>query len=113
MSWLQSFIYGLISGLSEIVPVSAAAHQELLCKLFGQDRPDPLLNFLVHISVLIAIYVNCRNHINQLLRSTGTSKRKRGAQTADYEMRFVKTGSVALVVGLFAFTYIFKSTNTF
>lgn len=112
MNWLQSFIYGLISGLSEIIPVSAAAHQELLCKLFGQDNPDPLLNFLIHLSVLIAIYVNCRNYINQLLRSINTSKRRRGVQTADYEMRFVKTGSIVLVVALFAFTYIFRSVNT-
>lgn len=111
MNWLQSLIYGLISGLSEIVPVSAAAHQKLLCKLFGQDQPDPLLNFLIHISVLIAIYVNCRNHMNQLLRSISTSKRRRGAQAADYEIRFIKTGSAALIVGLFAFTYIFNLTN--
>lgn len=112
MNWLQSFIYGLISGLSEIVPVSAAAHQELLFKLFGQDRPDPLLNFLVHISVLVAIYFNCRNHINQLLRSVSSSKRGRGPQTADYETRFVKTGSIFLVVAIIAFTYIFKTTNS-
>lgn len=111
MNWLQSLIYGLISGLSEIVPVSAAAHQELLCKLFGQDRPDPLLNFLIHISVLAAIYFNCRNHINQISRRVSTSRR-RGSQTADYEMRFIKTGSIVLATGLFAFTYIFDTSNT-
>lgn len=111
MNWLQSFIYGLISGLSEIVPVSASAHQDLLCKLFGQERADPLLNFLVHVSVLIAIYFNCRNHIHQILRDADTSKRRRGAQTANFELRFIKTGSVVLVLSLFAFTYIFKTTS--
>lgn len=112
MNWLQSFIYGLISGLSEIIPVSASAHQDLLCKLFGQDRPDPLLNFLVHISVLIALYVNCRSHISQLTRSLSTSRKRRSAQATDFELRFIKTGSIALVLGLFAFTYIFDTTKS-
>ena len=35
LNWLQSIIYGFVSGLMDILPVSAQAHRALLLKLFG------------------------------------------------------------------------------
>ena len=35
LNWLESFLYGLFSGLTDILPVSAEAHRILVLKCFG------------------------------------------------------------------------------
>lgn len=34
LNWLESFLYGLFSGLADILPVSAEAHRILVLKCF-------------------------------------------------------------------------------
>ena len=49
LNWFESLIFGLVSGLTEILPVSAPAHEALICRVFGM--PDhPLLRLLIHAS---------------------------------------------------------------
>ena len=38
LSWLQSILFGLVSGFTEILPVSARAHEMLLLWFFGADQ---------------------------------------------------------------------------
>lgn len=111
MNWLQTFLYGLISGLSEIVPVSASAHQSLLCKLFGQDKADSFLNALVHIAILCAVYFSCRDFINQIYREFRHNRsRRKVSSTIAYDRRFLKTYAVSLVVSLIVFQYLLGKT---
>ena len=35
IGWLESLLYGLLSGFTEFVPVSAQAHGAILRRLFG------------------------------------------------------------------------------
>ena len=56
MNWLQSLIYGLISGLTEHLPVSSLAHQRILHSLFGVSQSDPICDLLVHLAVLFAVF---------------------------------------------------------
>ena len=35
LNWLQSLLFGLVSGLTDILPVSAQAHRMLMLKFFG------------------------------------------------------------------------------
>ena len=67
MDWIQTILFGLVSGLTEILPVSADAHQAILTKLFGQTSA-PLLQLIVHAAVLIALSQHCGEQIGQLLR---------------------------------------------
>ena len=51
-SWLESLIYGLISGLAEFLPISAEGHQHIMLYLFGGELRDPVRDFFVHIGLL-------------------------------------------------------------
>ena len=109
MKWLQSIIYGFVSGISELLPISSSAHQKLLLKLFGVDRGDPILNLLVHIAILVAVYFNCKNLIQQTgfnLPGQAASRRRHSGQ--NFDRRFVKSASIAFCIVTVLVTYIFK-----
>ena len=106
MSLLQSVLYGLISGLSEFMPVSSHAHQSLMRYMFGVDTRDSLQDLLVHIGLIMAIYEACRERIYLLLREQkilSTSRRSRqrflGGRTL-YDLRLLTTATVSLLMGL-------------
>lgn len=69
LTWWESILYGLISGLAEILPVSARAHQLLLLKIFGVDAVSPIMPLMIHISVMAALYICCQTHIVRILRA--------------------------------------------
>ena len=43
LNWLESFLYGLFSGLTDILPVSAEAHRILMLKCFGIQSSTELM----------------------------------------------------------------------
>lgn len=105
MSLLQSIIYGLVSGLSEFLPVSSRAHQALMRYMFGVNTRDSFQDLLVHIGLIMAIYVACREVLYLLLREQkilSTSRRRRqrfsGGRTL-YDLRLLKTSTVFLLIG--------------
>ena len=112
MDWIQTILFGLVSGLTEILPVSADAHQAILTKLFGQT-PAPLLQLIVHAAVLIALSQLCGEQIGQLLReqrimSAPRSRRKRQPDMIKVlDMRLLRTASVFLALGFFAYPYTY------
>ena len=71
MNWLQSLIYGLVSGITEFLPISSSAHQIILQKMFGQSGADPLQNLLVHLALLFALFTGGRSFIDHLRRQQG------------------------------------------
>ena len=42
MTWLESLLYGLLSGIAEFLPISADAHRHLFCLLTGKQN-HPLI----------------------------------------------------------------------
>ena len=64
MDWIESLIYGLISGLSEFMPISSSAHQQILMHLFGIDSRDPVRDLFIHIAMLIAVSTACRSFLD-------------------------------------------------
>ena len=109
MNWLQGFIYGLISGITEILPVSSQAHQRILLQIFGQDR-NPVSNLIVHLSVLLALYIGCRGilirmHREQKIRSHRNTK-ARAAETKNlYDLRLIRTSIIPLLLGMIALVF--------
>lgn len=80
LNWLESILFGFVSGLSDILPVSAQAHKLILLKLFGIKSEPGLLRLLLHVSILGALYYNCLPHIVKILRAKSLAripKRKR------------------------------------
>lgn len=68
LSWLQSLIMGLFSGLTDILPVSAQAHQTLLLKLFGAAQLSPVLRLAIHGAVLLTLLISCSGQIRRMRR---------------------------------------------
>jgi undecaprenyl-diphosphatase len=104
MNWLKSILYGLISGLTEFLPVSSSSHQALLLRLFGVDSKDPVRQLLIHIAAMMAVLISCRSlFINiQRGRRLSASRKRRGSYTARglFDLRLVKTATLPLVICL-------------
>lgn len=99
MDLLYALIYGMVSGLAEMLPISAPAHQQLLRYLFGVGQTDHLLNLFVHIGLLGAVCLAYRNSLKVFFRG---EKRRRGRYGPDtgavYDLRLVKTAAIFMVV---------------
>ena len=114
LSWLQNLIYGLISGLTEFLPVSAQAHQTMMLRLFGVTDAGYLTGFMVRVSVLLALFLNCRDHIEHLrreqrLKMIPVSRRKRQPDPRKIlELRLLKSALIPALLGFLFYSQICK-----
>ena len=106
MKWFQSLIFGLISGLSDVTPVSSQAHKAILLKLFGQNGEDPLLRLVIHAAILAALYYCCSSHIQRIIRQLRLSRvpkkrRKRPLDTRTImEFKLLRMMVIPALLGL-------------
>ena len=80
LSWLESCFYGLISGLLDILPVSAQAHSILLLKFFGVKASSDVMNLMIHIAIFAALYYSSQKQLIRIKRARALArvpKRKR------------------------------------
>ena len=107
MSWLQSIIYGFMSGLTEFIPVSSRAHQAILLELFGLSVSNPILDILVHTAVLAGIYLSLKNTRNVIphLRATHNI-------TGSADRRFVRSAAIPMLIGILLLTYLIKASQS-
>ncbi len=107
MSLLQSVLYGLISGFSELLPVSSQAHQAILLRLFGSDAREPLRDLLIHISVLLALFTGCRALISRIQRERSlVSRGRRGRRNitgSTYELRLIRSATLPMLLVLLVY----------
>ena len=54
ISWIESVIYGFIAGLTEILPVSSHAHQNIMQSLFGLTDGLAFLRFSASVGAFVA-----------------------------------------------------------
>ena len=115
MNWIQSLIYGLVSGFTEFVPISSQAHQELLIELFGVQGRDPFRDFVVHLSILFSLYSGCRAMLDNLRRENRQQvhNRRSTARTSRIllDQRFVKNATIPMLIGLLVLSYIFNGKS--
>ena len=57
MNAWQAMLLGLIQGLCEFLPVSSSGHLVLFQEILGVNDPGILLDTLLHVGTLIAIFV--------------------------------------------------------
>ena len=105
LNWLESFLYGLFSGLTDILPVSAEAHRILMLKCFGIQSSTELMKLFAHLGVFGAMYFSCRKQIVRIHRARRLArvpKRRRDIEAglAIAEMiAGMKKPTVSLVLG--------------
>ena len=68
LNWFQSLLFGLISGLTDILPVSAQAHKAILLKLFGLSSEPLILRFMIHLATFAALYYCSQTQILRITR---------------------------------------------
>lgn len=106
LNWFESILYGLFSGLSDILPVSSQAHKILMLKFFGVKANMELMDLLIHLAVAAALYINCRSQLVRMTRANALSripkkKRKRPLDMRSMmDMSLLKTILVPVFLGL-------------
>lgn len=103
MNWLEGFIYGLVSGITEFLPVSSQAHQRIIAQLFGADGCDPVRNLVVHIATVICLYMTTRRLLQRLRRENHASHRsKHRSHNADiranFDLRLVRGAVIPMLL---------------
>ena len=107
LNWFESILYGLFSGLADILPVSAQAHRLILLKLFGESGESAFLRLLIHVGTLAALYYCSQNQIIRYLRARKLAmipkrKRKRPLDTRTLmDFKMLRTALIPVVIGFF------------
>ncbi len=72
MEYLEFFLYGLIQGLTEFIPVSSTAHLKVISLLLGIDDPGSSLSAIIQLGSILALFWYFRNDFFKLIRSQST-----------------------------------------
>ena len=111
MNLVQGLFFGLISGLSDILPVSSQAHKAMMLKIFGVNAEAPLLRLFIHAGILAALYYCCVNQITRFSRQLRLAripkkKRKRPVDTRTLmEFRLLRMIVIPVLVSLCFYNY--------
>lgn len=74
MNWLQSMLYGFLSGVAEVLPISSRAHGILLLKIFGASGNSNLMLLMLHAALLAALHVSSRAHLTRIHRALALAR---------------------------------------
>lgn len=111
LNWFESMLYGLFSGLTDILPVSAQAHKTLMLKFFGIKGNMELMDLLVHIAIAAALYIHCRSQLGRMSRAKVLSripkkKRRRPLDVRSMmDLSMLNTMLIPAVLGLFLYRH--------
>ena len=103
LNWLQSLILGLVSGLTDILPMSAQAHQTILFNFFGSTGEVPVTRLVIHSAVLLTTLGFLRGRLGQVrrqLRLVRMPRRRRNRpvdMAALMDARIVRTALVPIL----------------
>lgn len=111
LNWVQSMVYGLLSGLTDILPVSASAHKVLLLKFFGIKGNMEGLNLMIHLGILGGLYFcNQRQFVRfsraRALARVPKRRRKRPLDTRSLmDISMLRTMLIPVIIGIFLYRY--------
>lgn len=118
LNLLESILYGFVSGLTDILPVSAQAHKLLLLKFFGANGEPGLMRLLNHVSILGALYYGCQPQIVKMMRAKSLSRipkrrRKRPLDTKSLmDFSLWKTMLIPVIVAYLFYTKVSAMNNS-
>ena len=106
LNWLESILFGLVSGLTDILPVSAQAHKAIILKLLGVTDEPLILRFMIHLAVFAALYYCSQNQIMRISRQLRLARipkkrRKRPLDTRTLmDFKLLRMMVVPVILGL-------------
>lgn len=109
LTWLSSIFYSLISGLAEVLPVSATAHRYIMQALLGEGKNHILLQLFLHIGSLAALFYSCNAQILRFSRAQKLARvpkrrRKRPLDTHSLmDISLLKTLLLPIILVFFFF----------
>lgn len=113
MNWLQSILFGLVSGLSEFIPISAQAHSDIFHYMFGIVEKDPVMSLFINIALLISLLTALRMQFDQLQREQKLQRRNRknpslGSLHTLADIRLVKNAAIPMLICMVLLRYILR-----
>ena len=107
LGWIKSCVFGFLSGLLDIFPVSAEAHRVLLLKFFGLKAASDIMNLLIHIAVFAALYYSSQTHLVRMRRARELSRIPKNKRKRPLDIRsmmdrsMLKTMMVPALLGVY------------
>ncbi len=100
MSYFESFIYGLIQGITEFLPISSSGHLALLPKVLKIEDPGVFFDLFMHIGTALSVIIYFRNDLIKLIRSyLNLLLRKKGGEWAlNFTVSTIITLSIVLIL---------------
>ena len=111
MNLFQSLFFGVVSGLSDILPVSSQAHKTMMLKVFGVNAEAPLMRLFIHAGILAALYYCCANQLTRYTRQLRLArvpkkKRKRPVDVRTLmEFRLLRMIVIPVLLSLYFYQY--------
>lgn len=111
LNWLESVIYGIISGITDILPVSAQAHKILMLKFFGVKGNMEFMELLLHLAILGALYFCNQSQFVRFSRARALARvpkrrRKRPLDTRSLmDISMLRTMLIPVILGMFLYRY--------
>ena len=96
MEYLEYFIYGVIQGLTEFIPVSSSAHLKIISLLLGIDDPGSSLSAIIQLGSVLALLWYFKNDLFKL-----TSKSKKnfpGYLSNERLLKSILIGTITIVL---------------
>lgn len=112
ITWLQSLLYSLLTGITSLLPVSAEAHQSVFLQLSGLEDVPGYLRLTTHLGILVALLIGSREYISEFrtayhLASIPAARRKRQPdREVMLTMRNLQIMIIPVAVSLFAHSYV-------
>ncbi|NEA38121.1 undecaprenyl-diphosphate phosphatase [Streptomyces sp. SID11385] len=100
MSWFESFILGLVQGLTEFLPISSSAHLRLAAAFAGWHDPGAAFTAITQIGTECAVILYFRKDIGRIIGAWFKSLTSREAR-ADHDAKMgwlVIVGSIPIGV---------------
>ena len=110
MNFLKSIIFGFLSGVAQFLPISSAAHQQLIASVLDIDFTDPIRKLFIHVSILIALFIETAQIRAHLSKAQNASKRNRtrnsGLTKTEADHQFLRNMKLPFLIVFFFISYI-------
>lgn len=111
MSWIEGIIFGIVSGLTEFLPVSSRAHQAIMLQLFGLESVHGFIEFSIHVGCLVAVILSSVTILRRLSRDYKLSRNNRKRRRKNLntqsvlDVRFVKVACVPVLIAFIFYVH--------